>query len=93
MIHDSAAASWRWMAAHCSRCVGARPGRQKSLSSSITGRPVILPRQAARVVLPDAPGPMTMTRFTSAYAANPAGLLISAEGSASGEGLVCEVLA
>src|SRR5467141_2039061 len=72
MIHDSCAASRRWMTAHSSRGVGARPGRQKSLSSSITGRPVILPRRAARVDLPAAPGPTMITRFIHAYGANPA---------------------
>src|SRR5215813_2619039 len=72
MIHDSRAASWRWIAAHWSLGVAARPGRQKSLSSSITGRPVISPRRAARVDLPAAPGPTMTTRFTYAHDASPA---------------------
>src|SRR5215467_16147365 len=70
MIHDSRAANWRWIAAHWSLGVAARPGRQKSLSSSITGRPVISPRRTARVDLPAAPGPTTITRLTFAYDAN-----------------------
>lgn len=60
MIHDSRAASLRWLAAHSPGGVAARPGRQKSLSSSITGGPVISARRAARVVLPAAPGPTTL---------------------------------
>lgn len=76
MIRDSCAASWCWMVAHSSGGVAVRPGRQKSLSSSITGRPVISPRRAARVDLPAAPGPTTMIRFTHPYGANPARSLI-----------------
>jgi hypothetical protein len=64
MIHDSCAASSRCMAAHWSRGVAVRPGRQNSLSSSITGRLVISPRRAARVDLPAAPGPVIVTLFT-----------------------------
>jgi hypothetical protein len=58
MIHDSCAASRRWTAAHWSRGVAVRPGRQMSLSSSITGRLVISPRRTARADLPAAPGPV-----------------------------------
>src|SRR5450755_5030213 len=72
MIHDSCAASSRWMAVHWSRGVAVRPGRQKSLSSSITGRLVISPRRTARADLPAAPGPVIITLFTFAYGASSA---------------------
>jgi hypothetical protein len=39
------------------------PGFQKTLSTSVTGSPVILPKRLARVDLPDAPRPMMTTRF------------------------------
>ena len=59
MIHDSLRASSRWIAAHWSRDVAVRPGRQNSLSSSMTGSLVISPRQMGRVDLPSGPGPFT----------------------------------
>ena len=65
-IHDpfSWAASLSWIFTHSSRGMATSPGCQKILSSSITGRPVISPRRAARVDLPDAPRPRMITRFT-----------------------------
>ena len=39
------------------------PGRQKILSISTTGSPVISPKRLARVDLRDAPRPMMTTRF------------------------------
>jgi hypothetical protein len=39
------------------------PGCQKTLSTSVTGSPVISPKRLARVDLPDAPRPMMTTRF------------------------------
>ena len=70
MIRDSCAASPRWTAAHWSRGVAVRPVRQKSLSSSITGRLVISPRRTARADLPAAPGPVIITLFTFDYDAD-----------------------
>jgi hypothetical protein len=70
MIRDSCVVSPRWRAAHRSGGVAVRPGRQKSVSSSITGRLVISPRRTARADLPAAPGPVIITRFTFDYDAD-----------------------
>ncbi len=61
IIHRSEAASASSCCAfiHSSRGIGARPGRQKCLSSSITGSPVIWPRSTAAVDLPAPPRPIT----------------------------------
>src|SRR5437867_2261379 len=48
---------------HSTRGVGNRPERQKILSSSTTGRPVISPNCRARVDFPAAPRPSMTTRF------------------------------
>lgn len=63
MIQDSSATSFRRISAHCSGGVGTRPDCQNSLSSSITGIPVISPRRFPRVDFPEAPGPSIRTRF------------------------------
>ena len=63
MIHPSFATSRSWAATHSSRGVATRPGRQKILSNSTTGRPLISPKRFARVDLPDAPRPRITTRF------------------------------
>jgi hypothetical protein len=49
--------------------VAARPARQKSLSSSTTGRPVTSPKLTARVNLPAVPGPTMATHCTVVYGA------------------------
>src|SRR6266481_8181852 len=64
MIHRSSLTTRSCTFAHSSRGVATIPARQKSLSSSITGRPVTSPKRMARVDLPDAPGPKMSTRFT-----------------------------
>ena len=63
MIHPSFATSRSCAHAHSFRGVARRPGCQKTISSSTTGRPVISPRRFARVDLPDAPRPRITTRF------------------------------
>jgi hypothetical protein len=63
MIHFSFATRRSCAYAHSFRDVARRPGCQKNLSSSTTGRPVISPRRFARVDLPDAPRPRITTRF------------------------------
>ena len=64
MIHRSPATSFSCITTHWSRGVAISPGRQKILSTSITGSPVISPKRLASVDLPDAPRPMMTTRFT-----------------------------
>jgi hypothetical protein len=39
------------------------PGCQKTLSTSVTGSPVIRPKRLAKVDWPDAPRPTMTTRF------------------------------
>src|SRR3984893_1874807 len=63
MIHSFSSTRICWTTAHWWRGVAARPGRQKTLSSSITGRPVISPKRLARIDLPEAPRPKMTTRF------------------------------
>jgi hypothetical protein len=65
MIHPSVATSFSCKLTHSSRGVASRPARQKTLSSSITGRAVSSLNCLARVDLPDAPRPRTTTRFIS----------------------------
>jgi len=63
MIHRSPATSFSCITTHWSRGVAISAGRQKILSTSITGSPVISPKRLARVDLPDAPRPTMTTRF------------------------------
>jgi hypothetical protein len=63
MIHRSPPTSFSCITTHWSRGVAISPGRQKILSTSITGSLVISPKRLARVDLPDAPRPMMTTRF------------------------------
>ena len=63
MIHRSPATSLSCVTTHWPRGVAISPGRQKILSTSITGSPVISPKRLARVDLPDAPRPTMTTRF------------------------------
>ena len=65
MIHPSFMTSICWIFSHWSRGVATRPDCQNNLSSSITGSPVMSPRCAASVDLPEAPGPRMTMRFIS----------------------------
>jgi hypothetical protein len=64
MIHLLSSRSFCWIATHSSRDGAASPGCQKTLSSSVTRRPVTSPSCRASVDLPEAPGPRIKTRFT-----------------------------
>jgi hypothetical protein len=63
MIHSDAAAGSRCASSQSSTDIAARPGPQKSLSSSMTGSPVSWPRRTDAVDFPAAPRPKTTTRF------------------------------